>query len=174
MEEISASVCGTVYHTGDDAVVSQENNKFVAKILKFYLLTVNQEFIPMVTGDSYRAAVDAPGNMMRHPLSDTPIIEPFETCSCFQVKDLNRKVMLYPFQPGKFALVDPMRARVPIPQVLVPVFPKWVIWCWYMEVTMNCGERKYEVLTTCIKLSGVTFLLSIITGEKISYGKGNP
>ena len=124
VEETSASVCGTVYHTGDDAVVSQVNNKVVAKILKFYLLTVNQKFIPIVMGDSYRTAVDAQGNMMRHPLSDSPIIEPFETCSCFQVKDLDRKVMLYPFQPGKFALVDPMRARIPIPQVVVPVFPQ--------------------------------------------------
>ena len=32
--------------------------------------------------------------------------------------------MLYPFQPGKFALVDPMRPGVPIPQVVVPVFPQ--------------------------------------------------
>lgn len=124
VKETSTHTCGTVYRTGDDVVVLQENNKSIVKILKFYFLTVNQEYIHIVTGDSYRTAVDAQGNIMRHPLSDTPVIEPFETCSCFEVKDLNRKVMLYPFRPGKFVLVDPMRPRVPIPHVLVPVFPQ--------------------------------------------------
>ena len=124
VETVDAPACGTVYHTGDDAFVTQGHNMSIVKILKFYLIVVNQEYIPIVTGDSYRIAVDTQGNILRHPLSDTIVIEPFETCSCFQVQDLDRKVMLYPFQPGKFALVDPMRPGVPIPQVVVPVFPQ--------------------------------------------------
>lgn len=124
VERSHASACGTVYRTGDDAVVSQEGNTSIVKILKFYLVVVNQEYIPVVTGDSYRIATDTQGHILRHPLSDTIVIEPFETCTCFQVQDLDRKVMLYPFQPGKLAVVDPMRARIPIPQVLVPVFPQ--------------------------------------------------
>ena len=124
VERAHASACGTVYHTGDDAVVSQGANMSIVKILKFYLVFVNQEYIPIVTGDSYRIATDALGNILRHPLSDTIVIEPFETCTCFQVQDLIRKVMLYPFKPGKFAVVDPMRSRIPIPQVLVRVSPQ--------------------------------------------------
>ena len=124
MERAHASACGTVYRTRDDVVVSQGGNMSIVKILTFYSVVVNQGYIPIVTGDSYRIATDARGNILRHPLSDTIVIEPFETCTCFQVQDLNRKVMLYPFQPGKFAVVDPMRLRIPIPQVLIPVFPQ--------------------------------------------------
>ncbi|KAJ7389135.1 hypothetical protein OS493_033459 [Desmophyllum pertusum] len=79
---------------------------------------------PLVADIENSFIEDAQGNILRHPLSDTIVIEPFETCSCFQVQDLDRKVMLYPFQPGKFAVVDPMRKIIPIPQVLVPVFPQ--------------------------------------------------
>lgn len=124
VERANASACGTVYRTGDDAEVSQGGNMSIVKILKFYLVVVNQEYIPIVTGDSFRIASDARGNILRHPLSDTIVIEPFETCTCFQVQDLNRKVMLYPFQPRKFAVVDPMRSKIPIPHVLVLVFPQ--------------------------------------------------
>ena len=108
VERAHASACGTVYRIEDDAVVSQGGNMSIVKILKFYLVVVNQEYIPIVTGDSYRIATDARSNILRHPLSDTIVIEPFVTCTCFQVQDLNRKVMFYPFQPGKFAVVDPM------------------------------------------------------------------
>ena len=68
VERAHASACGTVYHTGDDAVVSQGANMSIVKILKFYLVFVNQEYIPIVTGDSYRIATDALGNILRHPL----------------------------------------------------------------------------------------------------------
>ena len=124
VEETNSSGGETVYRTGDDAIVLQGENESVVKILQFYLLTVNHKYIPIVTGDSYKIAVDAQGSITRHPLSDTIIIEPFETCSCLMSQDLHRKVMLYPFKPGKFAVVDPMRARIPVPQVVVPVFPQ--------------------------------------------------
>lgn len=52
VKETSTHTCGTLYCTGDDVVVLQENNKSIVKILKFYFLTVNQEYIHIVTGDS--------------------------------------------------------------------------------------------------------------------------
>ena len=71
VERAHASACGTVYRTGDDAVVSRGGNMSIVKILKFYLVVVNQEYILIVTGDCYRIATDARGNILRHPLSDT-------------------------------------------------------------------------------------------------------
>ena len=80
--------------------------------------------IPFLAGNDTTHAELSHWSKFQYPLSDTIVIEPFETCTCFQVQDLIRKVMLYPFQPGKFAVVDPMRSRIPIPQVLVPVSPQ--------------------------------------------------
>ena len=61
---------------------------------------------------------------MHHPLSDTPNIKPFESSTCLGLKDLQREIMLFPDVNGNFTVVDPYRKAVPLPPVIVPVYPQ--------------------------------------------------
>lgn len=57
-------------------------------------------------------------------MSDGIIVQPSETNFCFLLRDINRKVMLYPYRPAQFAIIDPARTAVLLPHVLVPVYPQ--------------------------------------------------
>jgi len=110
---------GTLYQTGDIVLASQDNGRglVVVKILNFYL-----QYVPVVIGDLYKAIRDEENNVLRHPLSDSIIIEPSQTNFCLRVRDLKRKAMLYIYNPG-YALIDPDRKLI-LPRVIVPVFPQ--------------------------------------------------
>ena len=61
---------------------------------------------------------------MHHPLSDTVYVKPFETGTILGLKDLQREIMLFPDVNGNGAGVDPFRESVPLPPVIVPVYPE--------------------------------------------------
>ena len=82
------------------------------------------QYISIAIGDRYNRCNAANGEILRHPLSDSIIVQPFETNFCVLLKDITRKVMLYPYRPGQFAVIDPGRTVMPLPHVLVPVYPQ--------------------------------------------------
>lgn len=47
---------------------------------------------------------------------DTPYVNPFE------LKDLQREIMLFPDVNENYAVVDPFRKTIPLPPVIVPVY----------------------------------------------------
>ena len=51
-------------------------------------------------------------------------VQPFETNFYVLLKDITRKVMLYPYRSGLFAVIDPCRTVMPLPCILVPVYPQ--------------------------------------------------
>lgn len=115
---------GTIYQPGDNIIAEHNNSEVVIKILHIYLVHGQDRYISLLMGDSYKVKKDQSNNDLRHPLSDTPIVEPFETNACLYVRSLKRKIMLYPLEEGLFAVIDPSRTHIPLPQVLVPVFPQ--------------------------------------------------
>jgi hypothetical protein len=116
---------GNLYRTGDTVLVSQGNGNghVVVKILNLYLLSIDNQYVPVAIGDLYKSSRDAENNILRHPLSDSVIVEPFQANFCFHIRDLKRKLMLYPYNQG-YALIDFDRTIVQLPLVVVPVFPQ--------------------------------------------------
>ena len=117
---------GTVYKSGNEVtVLLQGDEEVIMKIIHFYLLYVEKQYISIVIGDRYKISNAANGDILRHPLSDGIIVQPFETNFCVLLKDITRKVMLYPYRPGGlFAVIDPCRTVMPLPCILVPVYPQ--------------------------------------------------
>lgn len=116
---------GTVYKSGNEVcVLLQRDEEVIMKIIHFYLLCVEKQYISIAIGDRYNRCNAANGEILRHPLSDGIIVHPFETNFCVLLKDITRKVMLYPYHPGQFAVIDPGRTVMALPRVLVPVYPQ--------------------------------------------------
>jgi len=115
---------GTLYQLGDHIIVKHSNEELVIKILHIYLVNGENWYVHLIMGDSYKVKKDGANNELRHSFSDTCIVEPFETNACVHLKNVQRKIMLYPVQEGLFAVIDPSRTHIPLPCVLVPVFPQ--------------------------------------------------
>ena len=120
----NVSCGGAVYKTGNEVSVLQGDDEKVVKIIHFYLLCVETHYISIAIGDRYKSSEDGNGAILRHPLSDSVIVQPSETNVCFLLKDITRKVMLYPYRPGQFAVIDYVRTTMPLPHILVPVYPQ--------------------------------------------------
>ena len=114
---------GTVYKTGNEVIVLQGGDEIVVKIIHFYLLCETHH-ISIAIGDRYKSSEDSNGATLRHPMSDGIIVQPSEANFCFLLRDINRKVMLYPYRPAQFAVIDPSRTTMPLPHILVPVYPR--------------------------------------------------
>lgn len=115
---------GTVYKTGNEVILLQAGHEIVVKIIHFYLLCDETHQISVAIGDRYKSSEDSNGATLRHPMSDGIIVQPSETNFCFLLRDINRKVMLYPYCPGQFAIIDPARTSMLLPHILVPVYPQ--------------------------------------------------
>ena len=115
---------GRVYQAGDTVLASQPDAQghVLIKILHFYLLYIHNQHLPVVIADVYRACRDQDNNVLRHPISDNLVVEPNATNFCIHIRDLSRKVMLYPYHPG-YAIIDPDRT-LKLPNIIVPVFPQ--------------------------------------------------
>lgn len=74
--------------------------------------------------DVYHLVWNPASGIMHHSLSDTPYVKPFENCTCLGLKDLQREIMLFPVVNGNYAVVDPFRKTIPLPPVIVPVYPE--------------------------------------------------
>lgn len=124
----NVSCGGTVYKSGNEVSVllQGDDDEFIVKIIHFYLLCVENHHIYIAIGDKYKRSEDDSGAILRHPLSDSLIVQPFETNFCLLLRDITRKVMLYPYRvrPGQFAVIDPARMTMPLPHILVPVYPQ--------------------------------------------------
>ena len=64
------------------------------------------------------------GDPIHHPFSDTLCVKTFECGCCLSLQDIQREIMLFPDGYGNFAVVDPFRKSVPLPPVVVPVYPE--------------------------------------------------
>ena len=115
---------GKLYRTGDVVVAKQQNSEIYFRINHFFLLNVNETPQPVIIGDTYQLAWNPAGGIMHHPVSDTPNVKPFESGTCLGLRDLQREIMLFPDVNGNFAVVDPYRKVVPLPPVIVPVYPQ--------------------------------------------------
>lgn len=115
---------GKLYRTGDVVVAKQQNTEFYFCINHIFLLNVNEAPHPVIIGDTYQVVWNPAGGNMHHPLSDTPYVKPFESGTCLGLKDVQREIMLFPDVNGTFAVVDPYRKTVPLPPVIVPVYPQ--------------------------------------------------
>ena len=115
---------GKLYRTGDVVVAKQQNTEIYFRINHIFLLNVNEAPHPVIIGDTYQLVWNPAGGNMHHPLSDTPYVKPFESGTCLGLKDVQREIMLSPDVNGTFAVVDPYRKTVPLPPVIVPVYPQ--------------------------------------------------
>ena len=111
----NVSCGGTVYKTG---------NEVSEMIVHCYHLCVENHYISIAIGDRYKTSEDGDGSILMHSFSDRFIVQPFETNFCLLLRDISRKVMLYPYHPGLFAVIDYIRPAMPLPLILVPVFPR--------------------------------------------------
>ena len=85
---------------------------------------MNETPQPVVIGDVYQLVWNPAGGIMHHSPSDTPYVKPFESRTCLGLKDLQREIMLFPDLNGNYAVVDPFRKTIPLPPVIVPVYPE--------------------------------------------------
>lgn len=118
-------VGGNLYQKEDTVFASHGNGRghVILKIKKFYLLPIKTEYIPMVVSDLYNFMRDERDNsILRHPLSDSVIVQPVQSNFTCHIGDLQRKLMLYPYNQG-YVVIDPDRT-LKLPQVVVPVYPK--------------------------------------------------
>lgn len=116
---------GTFYKKGDTVLASQGNGRghVILKVRNFYLLSIEAEYVPVVIGDLYRFVRDArDSSIIRHPLSDSVIVQPAQKLFGCHIRDLKRKLMLYPYNQGH-VIIDPDRT-LKLPHVVVPVYPK--------------------------------------------------
>lgn len=117
---------GKLYRKEDIVYARIGGNEVISQIKNFYLLEVDNDWKSIVIGRPFELILNTEhGNTpVRHPLSDNVIVQPTPHTICFAVKDILRQVMLFPDATLGLAVVDPMREIVPIPQVLVPVYPE--------------------------------------------------
>lgn len=118
------AVGGKLYRTGDVVLAKQQNTDIYFRINNFFLVGVNEVPQPVIIGDTYQLVWNPAGGILHHPLSDTPYVKPFESGTCLGLKDLKREIMLFPDVNGNFAVVDPFRETIPLPPVIVPVYPE--------------------------------------------------
>ena len=80
---------GTVYKSGNEVIVLLQGDKeVIMKIIHFYLLCVGNQYVSIAVCDRYKRSNAANGEMLRHPLSDGIIVQPFETNFCVLLKDI--------------------------------------------------------------------------------------
>ena len=115
---------GTLYRTGDDIIALQGTQEICLKIIKFYLVEHENLFTPFAICDTFQYILDDDGHQMRHQLSDTIYVKPFHTCTCIGLHDIVRPIMLWLEPDGKCAVVDHSRTTIPLPSVIVPVYPQ--------------------------------------------------
>ena len=118
------AVGGKLYRNGDVVLAKQQNTEIFFHINSFFLVNVNGTTQPVVLGDTYQLVWNPAGGVMHHPLSDTVYVKPFESGTILGLKDLQREIMLFPDVNGNFAVVDPFRETIPLPPVIVPVYPE--------------------------------------------------
>lgn len=115
---------GTLYRTGDDIIGLQGHQEICLKIIKFYLVEHENVFTPFAICDAYQYILDDEGRQLRHELSDTIYVRPFQTCTCIGLCDIVRPIMLWLEPDGKCAIVDHSRKTIPLPKIIVPVYPQ--------------------------------------------------
>ena len=118
------SAGGTLYRTGDDIIGLQGNQEICLKIIKFYLVEHDNVFTPFAICDAYQYILNDESRPLRHQLSDTIYVRPFQTCTCIGLSDIVRPIMLWLEPDGKCAVVDHSRKTIPLPKVIVPVYPQ--------------------------------------------------
>lgn len=115
---------GTLYRTGDDIIALQGHQEICLKIIKFYLVEHDSLFSAFAICDAYQYILDNNGHQLRHQLSDTIYVKPFQTCTCISLSDIVRPIMLWLEPDGKCAIVDHSRTAIPLPKIIVPVYPQ--------------------------------------------------
>ena len=120
----SIAVGGKLYRNGEVVLAKQQNTEIFLRINSFFLVDVNETTQPVVLGDTYQLVWNPAGGVLHHPLSDTVYVKPFESGTILGFKDLQREIMLFPDANGNFAVVDPFRETIPLPPVVVPVYPE--------------------------------------------------
>ena len=116
---------GKLYRKGDIAFVSLNDNEVVAKVEKLFLLDDGEHnWRSLALLNLYEPVLTNDGSALRHPISDTIIVQATNDKICFPVKYILRQVMLFPEGDNQFAVVDPARETIPLPQVMVPVYPE--------------------------------------------------
>ena len=87
-----------MYKTGKEVILLQAGHEIVVKIIHFYLLCDETHQISVAIVDRYKSSEDSNGATLRHPVSNGIIVQPSETNFCFLLRDINGKVMLYPYR----------------------------------------------------------------------------
>ena len=119
---------GTLYRTGDDIIALQGNQEICLKVIKFYLVEHENLFTPFAICDAFQYILDSDGHPLRHQLSDTIYVKPFQTCTCIGLNDIVWPIMLWLEPDGKCAVVDHSRATIPFPRLLSLLIPNLVTW----------------------------------------------
>lgn len=118
------AVGGKLYRSGDIIIAKQQNTDVCLRISDILLVTVNDDPEHLIFGDTYQIVTNDFGDTIHHPFSDTICVKPFESGRCFGLQDIQREIMLFPEENGNYSVIDPLRQRIPLPPVIVPVYPE--------------------------------------------------
>ena len=72
----------TLYRTGDDIIALQGNQEICLKVIKFYIVEHENLFTPFAICDTFQYILGDDSHPLRHQLTDTIYVKPFQTCTC--------------------------------------------------------------------------------------------
>ena len=137
---------GTLYRTGDDIIGLQGNQEICLKIIKFYLVEHEHLYTPFVICDAYEYILDDEGCQLRHQLSDTIYVKPFQTCTCIGLFDIVRPIMLWLEPDGNVQLWIILEKPSLFPRLLSQSIPNQVTWSVSKETKRKYGMLKFDRL----------------------------
>lgn len=87
-------------------------------------MKINNAYQSLLIGTTLQLIVNPGGSVARHPVSNVVYVQPAHSCICISLNDIRREIMLFPETGNNYAMVDPFRQNVPLPKVIVPVYPE--------------------------------------------------
>ena len=115
---------GKLYRKGDFVSAIQDDAEVFFQIQDFFLVEVKDTYESLVLGETLQLIIEPGGAVSRHPVSDTVYVQHAHSSICLGLKDLRREIMLYQDTENKYAVVDPFRKKVNLPNIVVPVYPE--------------------------------------------------
>jgi len=115
---------GKLYRKGDCIIALSDGSGVIAKVENFCLLDIEGKWTSLAILNIFEPLYDDDENIIRHPISETIIVKATVRKLSLPVTQIQRQIMLYPDSPNTFAVVDPSRDIVPLPRVIVPLYPE--------------------------------------------------
>lgn len=115
---------GTLYRVAEDCLtINSHNEQQVIKISHTFSLNISGAYIMFIKGDVYLQDTAEPNSEEArvHIYSENPIVKPAATNAMFLIKQVKRKVILYPHQvPDEYILIMNSQRFLFLPQYPEP------------------------------------------------------